>query len=116
MAHKYFVRSPYTGTRYEVNCDAALTGHLFASAGVKFDEHGTHLYSYLKHVATISPDGWLHVYGLYSATTRRHIGYFLKEYACGTYYSVARTCYDTNKEYNYRTGKYRSLFTAPEEP
>lgn len=116
MAHRYFFRSPYTGTRYEVKCDAPLTGHPFASAGVKFDEHGTHLYSYTTHVATIDPDGWLHVYGLYSATTRKHIGYFLKEYACGTYYSVARTCYDTNQEYNYRTGKYRSLFTTPEEP
>lgn len=114
MAHKYIFRSPYTGTRYEVKCDAPLTGHPFASAGVKFDEHGTHLYSYAAKVATISPSGWLRVYGLYSATTRKHIGYFLSEYACGTYYSVARVCYYSNQEYNYRTGEYRTMFTVPE--
>lgn len=114
--HKYAWKDPFWGTLHTFKVDAPLHGHPFASAGVKRDAFGTHLYSYSTHVATIDPSGWLHVYGLYSATTRRHIGYFLREHGNNTNYAAARRCYEQHYEYNVRTGEWRSTYTLPEEP
>lgn len=38
------------------------------------------LVSYQTQVATIDTEGWLHINGLYSMTTRKHIKAFVKEY------------------------------------
>lgn len=57
-----------------------LSAMPYAQAHVEIDEAGNiHLFSYVTRVASII-DGWLEVYGLYSQTTRRHIGAFMKEY------------------------------------
>lgn len=59
--------------------------------------------SYSTIVATIE-NGWLVVNGLYSATTRRHIGAFVKEYANLTY-QIAKRLYEDGFKYNIYTGE-----------
>ena len=43
-------------------------------------------------------------YGLYSATTRKHISSFMREK--GLYYYIAKKCYEQNADYNFVTGEY----------
>ena len=58
-----------------------LSAMPYAQAHVEIDASGNiHLFSYFTRVATIDEDGWLEIYGLYSRTTRKHIGAFLREY------------------------------------
>lgn len=61
------------------------------------------LTSYSTVVATIDEEGWLHINGLYSATTRKHIGWFMRE--LGFTYQLAKTLYNDNKEFNIYTGE-----------
>lgn len=66
------------------------------------------LISYNTRVAEMKwgPTGaWLRVYGLYSATTRRHISAFMQEYGMGNDYSVARMCAGMGCWYNLETGE-----------
>lgn len=69
----------------------------------------TVLISYATKVAEIRWRGangaWLRVYGLYSATTRRHISAFMREYGMGNDYSVARKCAEQGYWYNLETGE-----------
>ena len=65
------------------------------------------LVSYETIVAEID-DGWLHVYGLFSMTTRHHIAAFQREYAPGLFYADARACFDTDTEINIVTRELRS--------
>lgn len=72
--------------------------------GVMVDEYGgIHLISYTTHVATIDPQGWLSINGLYSNTTRRHIGYFLREYAPLVPFTTAKKCYEKGQSINVYT-------------
>lgn len=57
-----------------------LKNHPYAQAHVRTDENGTTLVSYETDVINVDSHGWLSCTGLYSMTTRKHIGYFLKEY------------------------------------
>lgn len=58
------------------------------------------LISYATTVARLEQnDGWLEVYGLYSATTRKHLSAFMREY-CNCDYSVAKRCATTGEWYN----------------
>lgn len=66
------------------------------------------LVSYQTVVAAIDKDGWLRIGGLYSATTRRHIGAFVKEYA-GIYYQTAKQLYNNHCEMNIHTGEIRDI-------
>ena len=61
------------------------------------------LISYQTTVAAIR-GGWLYVYGLYSATTRRHIGAYVKEYA-NISYQTAKELYEKKMKYNIYTGE-----------
>lgn len=61
------------------------------------------LISYQTTVAAIR-GGWLYVYGLYSATTRRHIGAYVKEYA-NISYQTAKALYEKKMKYNIYTGE-----------
>ena len=61
-------------------------------------------------VGAISSDGWLEIFGLYSATTRKHIGAFVKEYVIfpnGTHgdYQFAKKIYNDNYRFNIATGE-----------
>jgi hypothetical protein len=66
--------------------------------------NGIALYSYTTRVAEVR-EGWLHVYGLYSMTTRRHIGWFMRE--LGFTYQLAKQIYEDNKDFNIYTGEVR---------
>lgn len=61
--------------------------------------------SYKTCVAHIINGGWLLVNGLYSATTRRHLSAFAKEY-CETDYNTLKRCYTQNLAYNIRTKEF----------
>ena len=67
----------------------------------QYDNGDIALVSYVTVVATLSNDGWLNVYGLYSNTTRRHISAFMKEYT-GLDYYTAKQCYTDKHQINIR--------------
>ena len=54
---------------------------------------------------TDGPEGWLSCNGLYSMTTIKHIGWFMRER--GMTYQLAKQLYQDNKEYNINTGEVR---------
>lgn len=58
-----------------------LKNHPYAQCSVRVLIDGSVVFtSYKTDVIYIDNEGWLYVTGLYSATTRKQIGYFLKEY------------------------------------
>lgn len=86
-----------------------LTAMPYAQACVIHMDNGyIALRSYATVVATISESGWLVVNGLYSATTRKHIGAFVKEYAKISY-QVARSLFEKKYSYNIYTGEVTPL-------
>lgn len=85
-----------------------LTNHNYASARVNHFEDGTvQLQSYSTIVIEITGEGWLRCSGTYSATTIKHIGWFMRER--GLSYQLAKGLFLTGKEYNVRTGEVRDL-------
>lgn len=80
-----------------------FAGHEQANARVKIWDCGViELYSYNTRVAVID-DGWLTVKGLYSATTRKHLGWFAKSLGL-TYKDLKWICVE-GLEYNIYTGE-----------
>ena len=71
---------------------------------IKMDNGDIILRSYETDVATITADGWLIINGLYSATTRKHIGAFVREYA-NIDYQTAKRLYEDDYAYNIYTGE-----------
>lgn len=69
------------------------------------------LKSYNTIVAIITDYDDLIVYGLYSATTRKHISAFVREY-CNIDYSVAKKCALNNLGYKITTGDFYDLATG----
>lgn len=54
----------------------------YAQAHIEIHDDTQHLFSYYTLVATVRTENgekWIRCYGLYSATTRRHISAFAKE-------------------------------------
>jgi len=84
-----------------------LSAMPYAQARVFVHPNNITLVSYQTLVADID-DGWFSVRGLYSATTRRHIGAFAKEYA-GIDYQTAKRLYLDGYAYNIHTGEIRSI-------
>lgn len=84
-----------------------LSAMPYAQAHVEIHENGNiALFSYVTLVATIDNEGWLTVYGLHSATTRKHIGAFVKEYTDGVLnYHNAKAAYNGNYRLNINTGE-----------
>lgn len=77
----------------------------YAQAHIEIESDGTiNLFSYVTRVASIDSDGWLTIYGLYSQTTKRHIGCFMAEYVNSDYH-LAKTLYLENLQYNMYTGE-----------
>ena len=86
-----------------------LTKMPYANARViKYDDGTTILQSYKTQVAEIDKDGWLQVFGLYSATTRRHISAFMREYTNFDYY-MAKDIYISSEKLNLATGEIVSV-------
>ena len=71
-----------------------------------YDDGTKDLISYTTKVAEIDSEGWLSIYGLYSMTTRKHIGAFVSEYADMTY-QQAKAIYEDGYKYNIYTGGVR---------
>ena len=78
--------------------------HPYAQAQVITYPDGTRmLQSYATIVAEVDNEGWLHIHGLYSMTTIRHIGWFMRE--LGLTYQLAKQLYNDQKEFNIYTGE-----------
>ena len=72
------------------------------------DDNNITLRSYKTDVAFISADGWLTVNGLYSATTRKHISAFVKEYTVFNF-ATAKMIYEKKLKINIYTGEIVDL-------
>lgn len=84
----------------------AVAGHEYAQAKENFYDDGTvQLQSYSTIVIEINPEGWLTCTGVYSMTTIKHIGWFMRER--GFTYQLAKQLYRDNKEFNVYTGEVR---------
>ena len=81
----------------------------FGSAGVNTYDGNIHLISYSTRVISIDNEGWLECTGTYSATTRKHIGAFLREYAPSLCYQDAKAAYEKNIQINIYTRATRPL-------
>lgn len=82
-----------------------LQNHPYTHCSVRKSNGWTILTSYETDVIIIDNAGWLYVNGLYSATTRKHIGYFLKEYAPGMTYQAAKSLYENDEVCNIHNGE-----------
>ena len=71
---------------------------------IRMDNGNIILRSYYTDVALIQTDGWLSINGLYSMTTRKHIGAFVKEYA-NISYQLAKKLFEDKLVYNIYTGE-----------
>ena len=92
-----------------------LARMLYAQAHVEIDEAGNkYLFSYTTLVVELTKDGWLTCTGLYSRTTRKHIGAFMREYVTwpngepGDYYT-AKHAYEGHYRFNVNTGEVEDL-------
>lgn len=81
--------------------------HRSAQAWIcEMDNGDKALVSYNTTVATIV-NGWLLIGGLYSATTRKHIGWFMRE--LGLTYQTAKQLYEDHMVMNIYTGEVREF-------
>ena len=81
----------------------------YAQAFVEYiDDENVYLWSYSTLVAEIE-NGWLTINGLYSATTRRHIGAFMREYVHGGSYQLAKQLYYDRKALDITTGEVADI-------
>ena len=85
-----------------------LKNHPYAQCSVHVLLDGSVVFtSYNTDVIYIDKDGWLYVSGLYSATTRKQIGYFLKEYVPQLNYYDIKRLYYSNLKINIHTGEIK---------
>ena len=86
-----------------------LTFMPYAQATVIIDnDNNITLRSYNTNVVYLENDGFLTVTGLYSMTTRRHIGAFMKEYTPFDF-AQAKKCYEGKYKFNIYTGEIVDL-------
>ena len=83
-----------------------FSDHKYAQAHMEPIHNGLALYSYTTCVAEVQ-DGWLRINGLYSMTTRKHIGAFMRELG-GFTYQLAKQLYEDNMMMNIYTGEVKS--------
>lgn len=88
-----------------MNTIKKLSAMPYAQAHIEIENDGTiHFFSYVTRVAMIDADGWLTIFGLYSQTTKRHIGCFMAEYV-GLDFQTAKMMYTNGYKYNLHTGE-----------
>lgn len=90
--------------------ETLLRGHVTKNARYFVDGDGRGLISYHTKVLIIK-DGVLFCTGLYSATTRRHIGWWLAEYCPKFTYHDIKQLYLDNMAVNIYTGEVMPLTT-----
>ena len=84
---------------------AKLSDHKYAQAKVVTYNNGSvDLISYNTRVITVDRDGWMEVTGLYSRTTIRHIGWFMRELYTLSY-QFAKDAYMRDRRVNVFTGE-----------
>ena len=87
----------------------------YAQAHTEKHEDGTFdLISYRTLVVRINPEGWLECTGLYSRTTIKHIGAFMRNEVSklsghNLDYYTAKRCYLNNETMNIYTGEVKAL-------
>ena len=85
-----------------------LKNHPYAQCSVRVNPDGSVVFkSYTTVVIYINKDGWLYVNGLYSATTKKQIGYFLKEYVPFLNYYDIKILYYNKCALNIHTGEIK---------
>lgn len=85
-----------------------LKNHPYANCSVRVLNDGSVVFtSYNTDVIYIDKDGWLSVSGLYSATTRKQIGYFLKEYVPFLSFQDIKTLYCNKRLLNIYTAEIK---------
>ena len=86
-----------------------IKGH--ESANVRMIESGNKLLlvSYTTTVCTVDAGGWLTCTGLYSATTRKHIGWFCRNEGYAIGYNAVKKAYEDDMCVNIWTGEYRPM-------
>ena len=91
-----------------------FNGHRHAQCYMRhYNDDTTALISYNTVVAELDDEGWIRVNGLYSATTRKHLGWFAKELARMfnirlTYHDL-RDLYTSGDMLNLLTGEVREV-------
>lgn len=86
-----------------------LTFMPYAQATVIIDDNNNiTLRSYGTNVAYLDNEGFLTINGLYSMTTRKHIGAFMREYTPFDF-SIAKKCYEGKYKFNIHTGEIVDL-------
>lgn len=82
-----------------------INGHESAAARFIYDEDNNlrGLRSYATEVITVDKLGWMTVHGLYSMTTIKHIGWFMRK--IGSSYQTAKQIYKDNLKMNIYTGE-----------
>ena len=92
-----------------------LKNHPYSNCSVRELIDGSVVFtSYNTDVIYIDKSGWLYVSGLYSATTRKQIGYFLKEYAPFLNYYDIKNLYSSKRILNIYTKELKSLIPSDE--
>lgn len=82
-----------------------LTDHRYSQCHIEISpSDDVNFFSYTTLVCSISED-WLTCTGTYSQTTRKQIGWFLKEYAPKMSYQMVKQCYIDNMMINIETGE-----------
>ena len=104
MSHSYISNNGMYLKVRRVYCDKALSRIPYGQCGVRFDGSRTVLVSYLTDVAYIDGNV-LHVNGLYSRTTIKHISAFLKEYAPHVSYYTVRDAVRDGANIDVQTGE-----------
>lgn len=96
-------------TLYSTN----LSSMPYAQAHVNYNDDGSvDMYSYTTRVVSVDREGWLECTGLYSATTRKHIGAFMRNEVrkmCGYNldYHTAKSAYENGYRLNIHTGEVK---------
>jgi len=105
MAHSYMSANGMFQNVGRVYVDKPLPSMPYAQAGIRFETDGSvSLISYFTRVAYIAGDV-LHVNGLYSMTTRKHISAFIRAYAPSICFADVRDAVRDNVAINIRTGE-----------
>lgn len=82
-----------------------INGHEQAAVKVyEYDDGSCKLVSYSTVVCELDSNGWLVCNGLYSRTTIKHIGWFMRE--LGFNYYLAKFIYNDNAKFNIHTGEF----------
>lgn len=87
-----------------------LTAHASAQCHIELNPNSTVFVSYTTPVIIIDTLGWLEITGLYSMTTRKQIGWFLKEYAPSITFQMVKQCLEDDMMINIHTGEVIPLF------